>query len=761
MRPVALARLVLAELRGRRLRAMLLFAVVVALAAAALVAGIEGQTDAGDRWDAAFAEANGAHVTIDGERSALAEVAALPEVAASTHPYTRSAEDLEVVVDGEPVTTAFAREVAGDDLPAIARPLLRDGEWTAPGATDEIVIDRAFGLEEGIDVGDPVALTTSGGPQTYRVVGRAVDLVDCFYPNCDPVTVWMDPAGFGRLGVPTVETAFLRLRDPAADEQFVVELGSYPVGTQGWTDTRDDTLSTYEIFGAFLGAFGVFVMVAAGVVVAGSMATRVVARRRDIGVLKAVGTTPRQVAGSIVLSHALAAGVGVVAGWLLGGLLAPVTQVDLGEILGRGGAVFSLRTFLVVLVVVELIVLVATVVPAWRAGRLPTTAALASVPVGAGRVGGRWTGRLGIGPVAGAGIRDVLGRPARSALTALALALALVALMVSIGTQRTIDRVFGDPALVGNPEELRVYPLGESTAVEDALDDEPAVESTFTETMQDLALDDSPFLGIAMSGDVEGAGFDVRDGRMFAGPGEAVAGWGLLHRFDVQVGDRVTVELNRRPLPLTIVGWYRESEDAGEVLRFDLADLRRVAPDAGPDWFSVNLAPDADSRAVAATLAGQLGDERARVEVQTTEGNDEIDAFRFAFLLVSALVVVVALANLASTMLLAVRQRSHDLGVLRSVGVTPRQVIAMVAWGGAVLAVAAAVIGVPLAFVVTRAVAEVVGAASGIGPGIGVGPGAASVIVLVPLGVAVAGLLGAGAARRAARSEVAALVRYE
>jgi hypothetical protein len=85
--------------------------------------------------------------------------------------------------------------------------------------------------------------------------------------------------------------------------------------------------------------------------------------------------------------------------------------------------------------------------------------------------------------------------------------LALVALMASIGTQRTIDRVFGEPALVGNPEELRVYPLGPATPIEDALDGEPAVESTFTETMQDLSIDESPFLGIAMSGDVAQAGF--------------------------------------------------------------------------------------------------------------------------------------------------------------------------------------------------------------------------------------------------------------
>jgi putative ABC transport system permease protein len=366
-----------------------------------------------------------------------------------------------------------------------------------------------------------------------------------------------------------------------------------------------------------------------------------------------------------------------------------------------------------------------------------------------------------LGPVGLAGVRDAFGRPARSALTAVALALAIVAVLATVGTQRTVDRVFGDPVLVGNPEELRLYPTDDrAESISGTLDAEDGVASWFTETPEDLALGDETFLGVAMDGDVEQAGFDVREGRMFAGSGEAVAGWGFLNRFGLEVGDEVTVQVNGRPIPLRIVGWYRESEDTGEILRFPLADLRRVRPEAGPQWTSVNLVEGVTPDAVAAELTGKLSS-AARVEVQTVEGTDEIDAFRLAFLLISALVVIVALANLASTMLLAVRERTHDLGVLRAVGMTPRQVVAIAAASGAALAVAAALIGIPLGWVVSSAVTEVVGAASGIGPGIGAGPGIVSSLVLVPVVVALAALIGALAARQAAQAEVSELVRYE
>jgi putative ABC transport system permease protein len=726
MRLSALALLMRAELRGRRLRAMLLFIVVIALASAALVGGLEGQNKADDRWNAAFTEANGAHVTIDGrDPDTLAEIAHLPEVAASTRSYRRSADDLEVLRNGQTLTTAFVREMEVNDRPEIARPLVRDGRWANPGTEDEIVIDRAFGLDEGIDVDDQIAISTPAGLRSFTVVGRAVDFVDCFYPNCDPVTAWVDPVGFARLGVEASSTVFLRLREPEADDQFIASLNDYNVGTQGWIDTRDDTLSVYKIFGAFLGAFGLFVMIAAAVVVAGSMATRAVARRRDIGLLKAVGTTPRQVAASIVVSHVVAAAVGVGAGWVLGGFLAPATEVDLGKTLGTGGASFSLQGLLVALVIVELIVIVATVVPAWRASRLPTTAALAPVTIHAarGRLLTGVTARLRMGPIGVAGVRDAFGRPARSALTAIALSLAIVAALTSISTQRTVDRVFGDPTLVGNPEELRVYPTGDDPeAIRAVLDRDERVASWFTETPEDLALGDETFLGVAMSGDVDHAGFDVREGRMLAGSGEAVAGWGLLNRLGLDVGDEVTISASGEPIRLAIVGWYRESEDTGEILRFSLADLQRVRLDVEPGWVSINLAEGVSREAMPTTLTDQLSS-LGRVEVQYTEGSAEVDAFRLAFLLVSLLVIIVAVANLASTMLLSVRQRTHDLGVLRAVGATPRQVVATIAASAAALAAAAAMIGVPLGLIISNAVAAVVGSASGIGPGLGAGPG--------------------------------------
>ena len=106
------------------------------------------------------------------------------------------------------------------------------------------------------------------------------------------------------------------------------------------------------------------------------------------------------------------------------------------------GPVFDPRALVIALVVVEVLVVVATVLPAWRAGRVPTTVALAPVPPTRGHRSrlAALGERLGLGPVAAAGLRDSFARPARSMLTALALAVAVVAVVVTSGFSRTISR---------------------------------------------------------------------------------------------------------------------------------------------------------------------------------------------------------------------------------------------------------------------------------------------------------------------------------
>jgi hypothetical protein len=111
---------------------MLLLFVVVVLAAAAIVARLSTRQQACNRWDTAFAEANGAHVTIVSDRpSSLRRVATDPRVRSHSRAYAVTGTD--VSHGSDVLGTALVVAMAGDDLPRIATPLLREGRWARQG----------------------------------------------------------------------------------------------------------------------------------------------------------------------------------------------------------------------------------------------------------------------------------------------------------------------------------------------------------------------------------------------------------------------------------------------------------------------------------------------------------------------------------------------------------------------------------------------------------------------------------------------------
>ena len=68
------------------------------------------------------------------------------------------------------------------------------------------------------------------------------------------------------------------------------------------------------------------------------------------------------------------------------------------------------------------------------------------------------------------------------------------------------------------------------------------------------------------------------------------------------------------------------------------------------------------------------------------------------------LLAIVAGLGVLNTILLTVRERRRDLGMLKSIGMTPSQVTLMMVTSATVLGVVGSVIGVPVGILVHRAV---------------------------------------------------------
>lgn len=759
----ALWRTLAGDVRHRKLSTALLL-LVVAVAAAGITAGLGQQRGAARQWDAAFAEANGAHVAVFGRAPTLVSVAGEQGVVQSSGPW-RITEVSLFQAGGARTDSVDARAGAGE-RPAVGTPLLFGGRWLGGGADDEVVVERSLALDLGVEVGDNVTLEGAGGARPFTVVGIALDLLDCFYPECDSATVWVTDAAVGALDPGAGSFLLVRLADPGAVGAFEravqARYGTGVTHVLDWQDTRGDALAFNQFFAAFLASFGVFLLLAAGLVVLTSVSGRIFDRAREIGMLKAVGFTPRSLTLLVLGEHLVIAAAGGVAGAFAGGALAPLLELRMAEVLERGDPSYPPATLALAVAVVLVIVAAATIVPAWRAGRVPASQAIAR---GAGPVStkpsrlARLATRLRLGPAVAAGLKDAGARRLRAALTIATLAVTVIAIVVTLGMDRTVAAVTANPSLAGDPYDVAIDPGDVPPAqVEAALAGQP-VASWFTATSRRGAVGDATFQVRALAGDVAGAGFVVKEGRMPEGPDEAIAGYGLLRRLGVRVGDTVALEVSGGRLDLRLVGWYSESEDSGEILQITLAALRQVEPGAGAGAYFVHLAEGADPNAVQADLLASLGG-RASVDV-AGEIPEAFDAFRAAFYVITLLVLAVGLVNLVATTVLGIRERARDIGILKTIGFTPRQVAAGVASAGAATAVAAVLVGVPAGVLLGQAMLDAVGRASGLGPGFGEGPQAGAVALSVAALVAMSAGLGALAARRATRRPVAEVLRAE
>jgi putative ABC transport system permease protein len=559
---LALWRVAARDLRGRRLPTALFF-LVVAVAATGITAGLAQQRSAAERWDDAFRRANGAHVALYGDATALRRIRADPEVVQAAGP---SPVAFATLVRGSERIDDFEVRAAGPQRQAVGTPLLFGGRWLSGRDPREVVVERSFALAEDIAPGDRVRLSGPAGALTLDVVGVALNLVDCFYPECESQTAWTTGAAVDRLARSRDRDSLLlaRVARPDAVGAFTAR-AERSAGTgirdlEDWEGTRGDALRLNQFFGAFLASFGVFLLVAAGLVILSAVSARVLARYREMGMLKAVGFTPRSLALLVLGENLAIAAVGAVAGVVAGALLAPTLQLRFSEVLERGSATFPAGVLGGAIVVVLVIVVAATLLRAGRASRVPASQAIArgAAPVSTrpSRVAALAV-RLRLGAATVAGIKDAGARPLRAWLTVGALAITVVAFVAALAMDHSFSRIAGDPALAGTPQGITVEP-GRAAPAEIAarLGRVPGVETWFTATERHAAVGTDTFQLRALGGDLAGTGYVVRDGRMIARPGEAVVGYGLERRLGLHVGDRLALTINGRRLRLRVVGRY-------------------------------------------------------------------------------------------------------------------------------------------------------------------------------------------------------------
>ncbi|MEU9701587.1 FtsX-like permease family protein [Streptomyces sp. NPDC047981] len=711
-------------------------------------------------WQRVFNQSEGAHVWLhtrgDLDASSTASLAALDEVAAVSGPFRTAEATVEVA-------GARARVVlrgAGPQPPAVARPLVTEGGWLEPPSPDGrpggIVLESALARALWADPGETVTVTgADGAPLSLRVAGVAESAEPLYRAGQGTGVAWVLPGALDRVATTgTGQSVGLRLKDPD-DTDYVVQravtlLGAHRVDrVTNWQEAKADVGGDDRLLGQMFAAFGLAALFAAAVAISGAVRARVRGQLKDIAVLKAIGFTPGQVTRGFLVQHlgfaVLGAGLGTVAiltvgRWIPGRIGEAVVLWP--ELPGHRAIVAGLP------VAAVLLIGTATGLAAWRAGRVPPVPAARSALLTAAPLTrlGRRAIALRLSPALVLGWRSAFSGRGRSLVPISRLALPVALMTVALVAWSTLDQFGSDPARMGRAAALTVRAdapgPADDPALARALAAVPGVEAGFpgaefvalvpgqtgTITLRGLGTRERPYP------------HSVVEGRAPTGPDEAVAGQGLLDLLGVRVGEWVRMTVEGRPQILHVVGRSVEPEQGGRVISTSLDSLRDGDASMQARFHALVLRPGADPKQVAAAVAGSVD---GPLEIrETPTPADRLDTPRGVIAALIAVLGFIALVELLTLISSGVRARVRDLLAMKAIGLTPRQIGAVIVTAAALTTLAAAVVGTAAGAAIGRWLVDEEGRSSGIGAGIAHVP---SPLVLLTL-VAAATAVGAAAA---------------
>lgn len=659
---------------------------------------------------------------------------------------------------------------------------IEDGR--APSAPGEILMSNAAAEAASASVGTVIEMAVAEGNQPMTVVGTGPlrDGVAAFGARFSAVTlddlrlIAGPDVGYTQVfavGQDGVDPEALAEQARAALPELTVRTG---------TEQAENSLGEFQAILRYVDIFSLafaFIAVFVGAyIIVNTFRIIVTQRTRELGLLRAIGATGRQIRGMVLL-EATAVGVfagvtGIVLGWLLGLTVMGVLSLlglapDLGAVgIPLDAVVWGLSTGL-------LITLVSAALPAITASRISPMEALREhthavrrglrtrntvggaltllgallVAIGLTAVDSYQWAYVAIGaiavvigvtllaaqilmPLAGAlrsGLEKLWGvdgrlaanniqrESRRSANTAAALMIGVLLLSLTATFTESVKALVRDELTGVSRADLFVASQVPNVSPEALVADIEAVDGVAAASrigfVENVELEGESISVSAVDADSAEQLFGFNTDPAFATIGEGAFVSSTPLDTGYSVGDDIELTRGDDSLTVEIVGKLTRDGDGGIFL--DWATAERLTSDVLLAQTGVLLEDDADAEASREALSDML---EQKYPLMSTIAPDEL--LGFVNLIVDAIVgvlyallagaVVIAVLGVTNTLLLAVTERTREIGLLRAVGMSKKSVRRIIRIESVVMALLGAVLGsilgVVLGAAIIRALAE-------------------------------------------------------
>jgi putative ABC transport system permease protein len=762
----ASVRWIRADLRARRGQAVIVTGVVAGVVTALLLSAalLQGATNP---WQGLFAATRGAqiwlHLAPGTDVSDLRD--RVPGITAVAGPYQAAAATLTA---GGQRSRVELRAMA-QEPPDVGVPLLVAGHWLRRADQGGVVLEESFAQAVHAQVGSVLEVHNVDGTSSTRVTvaGLAQTADQGFYPDQTPGLIWVlprllhvvDPAS-GHLE----EVVGIRTANPADTgfvvQQIVTQLGSSAVGNvQTWQQVEQSMARRDPLLGLLLALFGLVALGAAALAIINVSTGRVLVQRAELGMLKTLGFTPRQVMVTLTVEHALLGTAGVAVGLAAAPLLTPVLLGNVPDVAAASVTVPVGWAVVIAAAALGMVVL-ATAVPAWSASRIWPVAAVRPAPVH-GHLSTLATAAMAarLPPAIVLGARAAFVRRMPAALTIVGLVVPMLMITIGFGFWSTLDDVQRNPADIGLAAGLTASPAGMSYAqASRVIAADPQVKAAYP-CVRATALtpaETTTITTLGMGTSQRPFPFHVVQGQIYRAPGEAVATQGLLDTLGARVGQYVRMWFGGVPVTFRIVGRIIDPQYGGQLLAYGRDTLTAEGAPAPLAFFSLILRPGVSQPAAASRLL-RASHGRLAVE-QVANPADQLGVVRVVLAGLIGVLALTALINVLTASLVGLRDHLRDVRVLRAMGLTPGQVgVALVA-RTSVLALVAVALGVTGGLAVSSALINATARVYGLGAGLARPPAVSTLVIGIVVAVAIAALAAAVPARAASRVPASAVL---